>query len=126
MIGVEQVPRLAQSVLAPVAERILTALQAVRYQRGVVRNAPQRENHPQALQLPHLDLQVGVAAADLLRQWLVLRRHAFDRIRDARVPQPEVIIGRLGLWPCRKTQLIEDRKSTRLNSSHDQISYAVF
>src|SRR2546421_5765491 len=47
------------------------------------------------------------------------------RRRDERVPvsrrgelQPAKDIQRLGR--------IEDRKSTRLNSSHDQISYAVF
>src|SRR2546427_1239856 len=28
--------------------------------------------------------------------------------------------------PCRVASLLEDRKSTRLNSSHSQISYAVF
>src|SRR2546430_4763641 len=28
--------------------------------------------------------------------------------------------------PCRKRGSVEDRKSTRLNSSHSQISYAVF
>src|SRR2546430_5229254 len=37
--------------------------------------------------------------------------------------------GRLGTVPCHVSQsrfLGEDRKSTRLNSSHSQISYAVF
>src|SRR5205085_6758054 len=29
-------------------------------------------------------------------------------------------------WPGRSPQEVEDRKSTRLNSSHSQISYAVF
>src|SRR2546430_6769197 len=32
---------------------------------------------------------------------------------------------RLGLWPTRLPDTL-DRKSTRLNSSHSQISYAVF
>src|SRR2546428_8036288 len=30
------------------------------------------------------------------------------------------------VWSIRSCQRIKDRKSTRLNSSHDQISYAVF
>src|SRR2546421_8530483 len=37
-------------------------------------------------------------------------------------PQPAVFEGRAGL----ALVLQSDRKSTRLNSSHDQISYAVF
>jgi len=32
----------------------------------------------------------------------------------------------IGLSICFLTEMWEDRKSTRLNSSHDQISYAVF
>src|SRR2546430_3166939 len=33
---------------------------------------------------------------------------------------------RLGVYACVKTDRRKDRKSTRLNSSHSQISYAVF
>src|SRR5688572_32664259 len=40
--------------------------------------------------------------------------------REQRVPGPEI---RTQIDECRK---VEDRKSTRLNSSHSQISYAVF
>src|SRR2546430_13039510 len=34
----------------------------------------------------------------------------------------------VGVWPARRRQRVDvsDRKSTRLNSSHSQISYAVF
>src|SRR2546421_6762142 len=34
--------------------------------------------------------------------------------------------GRLAEWVCAELDERKDRKSTRLNSSHDQISYAVF
>src|SRR5688572_33491270 len=34
--------------------------------------------------------------------------------------------GRLASWPDGTPTLLQDRKSTRLNSSHSQISYAVF
>src|SRR6202045_5272485 len=34
--------------------------------------------------------------------------------------------GRCGPWVCRPARLRRDRKSTRLNSSHVAISYAVF
>src|SRR3982750_573719 len=39
-------------------------------------------------------------------------------------PRASLPPGRLSLW--RRRRLNTDRKSTRLNSSHDQISYAVF
>src|SRR5579859_2226098 len=36
------------------------------------------------------------------------------------------LLGSLGLDPVRRVAVTVDRKSTRLNSSHSQISYAVF
>src|SRR2546428_6159610 len=47
-------------------------------------------------------------------------------VRDPRVPLPAKVV--LGLASPRTTFAGRgtDRKSTRLNSSHDQISYAVF
>src|SRR2546421_2406209 len=64
-----------------------------------------------------------------LLQALRERRADFDGRRtppwwivdDRRVGAQEHQVVRRG-WPCH----IGDRKSTRLNSSHDQISYAVF
>src|SRR2546421_7194368 len=66
--------------------------------RGVLRRVRQRDRHRAVVLL--LDARAGRRG---LRQ------------RRARAPR-----GRAG------TRTIEDRKSTRLNSSHDQISYAVF
>src|SRR2546430_5390902 len=43
---------------------------------------------------------------------------------NKRIPQPPSPIG-YG-EPREQTKITEDRKSTRLNSSHSQISYAVF
>src|SRR5216683_5332755 len=40
--------------------------------------------------------------------------------------QPPAVILMAGLQGSGKTTTVADRKSTRLNSSHDQISYAVF
>src|SRR5207248_7644995 len=48
--------------------------------------------------------------------------HADDRRRDGRVPPPVRQSGRVGTG----TGVRQDRKSTRLNSSHRTISYAVF
>src|SRR5206468_8199100 len=48
------------------------------------------------------------------------------RSRQRRPLQLEsMILARLQL-PCKLMAVATDRKSTRLNSSHDQISYAVF
>src|SRR5688572_32575272 len=48
--------------------------------------------------------------------------------RGARCPAPFEIAALPFLWPTRLADglELEDRKSTRLNSSHSQISYAVF
>src|SRR5206468_8001711 len=47
-----------------------------------------------------------------------------DRVRGARRGEPRHPAGRVR--GARRPQRLRDRKSTRLNSSHDQISYAVF
>src|SRR2546430_5844228 len=77
---------------------------------GAVRDSPgrQRGEHGMQLQFAHIDLVQRVRSGMIIRQIVGLflicyqRRHAFEH---------EVKI---------------DRKSTRLNSSHSQISYAVF
>src|SRR2546430_8776841 len=61
-------------------------------------------------------------------------RHLFRLLRRRRVPgkaqiKRAVILGFDGMDPVLATRFInegKDRKSTRLNSSHSQISYAVF
>src|SRR2546426_8605491 len=55
------------------------------------------------------------APAPRLRTWLAGRRHR---------PEPPDV--RAGRGPVRINESPEDRKSTRLNSSHLVISYAVF
>src|SRR2546428_2919843 len=45
-------------------------------------------------------------------------------LQTARLSVEESLLG--GVIRRRKPLQVEDRKSTRLNSSHDQISYAVF
>src|SRR5436309_10560650 len=53
----------------------------------------------------------------LFRSGLV--RHRVGAARRMGVPVPDDLVGRVA-------RLCEDRKSTRLNSSHVKISYAVF
>src|SRR5206468_11363458 len=45
--------------------------------------------------------------------------HALVAVRSAQPPGMHAV-------PAAHVERVEDRKSTRLNSSHDQISYAVF
>src|SRR5688572_31308149 len=56
--------------------------------------------------------------------WIPLRVNAVDYARN-RGPDIKVF-GRLARGVSRERAQAEDRKSTRLNSSHSQISYAVF
>src|SRR2546430_7196384 len=44
----------------------------------------------------------------------------------AETKTPERVVGLHFFNPVSRMKLVEDRKSTRLNSSHSQISYAVF
>src|SRR2546428_5587534 len=46
-----------------------------------------------------------------------------DFVRQGRIEDRRLV---LGVERRRQVPIDEDRKSTRLNSSHDQISYAVF
>src|SRR2546428_3758722 len=54
---------------------------------------------------------------------LLNRAHLNRNVEPARLLRLHVHIFRNGLF---ETCGLQDRKSTRLNSSHDQISYAVF
>src|SRR5206468_12034889 len=56
-----------------------------------------------------------------LRRFVALLRDA-----HAAIVPPAGIAGRLARPPLALRSVDRDRKSTRLNSSHDQISYAVF
>src|SRR2546430_9471626 len=65
--------------------------------------------------------------------FLELRREVSSAaLRSLRAEIPQIVLGLLlGVFGCALcigtgTHLMEDRKSTRLNSSHSQISYAVF
>src|SRR5688572_32160792 len=53
------------------------------------------------------------------RRWRNLRK-----ITVAQVHGPVYAAGLMLMWAC--DLIVADRKSTRLNSSHSQISYAVF
>src|SRR5206468_12906299 len=58
-----------------------------------------------------------------LRCHLCVRRPGRRQDSDQAREKP---LGRGSRRPLRRSRLWQDRKSTRLNSSHDQISYAVF
>src|SRR2546428_10999856 len=55
---------------------------------------------------------------------LVQRNHEIQTLTPDRVDQS--LAERVRLIDTIRRECLEDRKSTRLNSSHDQISYAVF
>src|SRR5205809_5611896 len=56
-------------------------------------------------------------AHDILGRWRRWHRRAFDR---------DTATGERAVHPCHDRRRGGDRKSTRLNSSHGYISYAVF
>src|SRR2546428_11440362 len=60
------------------------------------------------------------------RDRLARHRPQRRRVCPARSGQRGAARGRRDLEPVERDARGEDRKSTRLNSSHDQISYAVF
>src|SRR2546430_10031054 len=61
-------------------------------------------------------------------EYVRLRREALDAGAEPRDIAPAIVPTLLApaAAPAAREQLFEDRKSTRLNSSHSQISYAVF
>src|SRR2546430_6557001 len=52
--------------------------------------------------------------------------HRTSRAVVGQYSNPINMIGKVGNWPVGPPASRSDRKSTRLNSSHSQISYAVF
>src|SRR5450432_900190 len=56
-------------------------------------------------------------------QWL-LKLHTYGLLRNSFHPSSEIRV--LRTYWRQRSEHVQDRKSTRLNSSHDQISYAVF
>src|SRR5271166_2800594 len=63
-------------------------------------------------------------ALDLFsRLWQIMKRHSDEIGETANEPTPQCLGSRDSVA---LTALIQDRKSTRLNSSHVAISYAVF
>src|SRR3712207_6994373 len=56
-----------------------------------------------------------------------VRRHDRDDVEGVELAQEPVgVVGRVDEQRLTGRQVMEDRKSTRLNSSHANISYAVF
>src|SRR5690349_22704924 len=54
-----------------------------------------------------------------------VRRHRFAGVRDGTTRSRQLLVPRFP-WERHERQTERDRKSTRLNSSHVEISYAVF
>src|SRR5256886_10718230 len=68
-------------------------------------------------ELGELHLELALARARALREDVEDQRGAVDHFDPERLPDVALLARR---------QRVVDRKSTRLNSSHSQISYAVF
>src|SRR5690349_25734 len=96
-----------EDMFQSMAERELRARESFGHQHCLMSNATERQDHADLAELTKLELEVSVAAADLIRQRLVCRRHAFDRIGDARVPQLEPVIRGYGFGTCRKPELVQ-------------------
>src|SRR5581483_6349301 len=82
MVGIDQMPGFIQSMLPAMSEGKSAALQAAGQQYAIVRYSSEGQHCPHGGQCPQLGREVGVAAADLLRERLVSGWHAFDGIRD--------------------------------------------
>src|SRR2546430_2806509 len=55
-----------------------------------------------------------------------LERRAREQVETMKRAEPPGVVDRILERPAHRLRLPPDRKSTRLNSSHSQISYAVF
>src|SRR2546430_7117708 len=79
-----------------------------------------------SLDVAHLRLVIGSSMGGM-HAWMWAEM--YPDLMDGVVPiscQPVQISGRNWLGRRAQAEAIRDRKSTRLNSSHSQISYAVF
>src|SRR2546430_573234 len=105
MIRVDQVACLIERVFPPMSEWELAAFESLRKQHSVVSDTAQCEHDSHGLEHEQLSLEVGITAANLVRQGLVLRRHTFDRVDDAGVPQLQSIVRRNRLGSSSQSQL---------------------
>jgi hypothetical protein len=78
VIRVDQMFPGPEGVLTPVPEGKIPPLEPSGQKHGLMSDAPQSQDHTKGLELPELDLKVRIAATDLIREWLIGRRHAFD------------------------------------------------
>src|SRR2546430_6417466 len=97
----------------------------VRQSLGMVRWAEPRLDYGQH-RVPMPPLRAGQYALGAVEGWrgeilYWIRTDASNRIARCKVKDPS-----LNNWPALVEAVQGDRKSTRLNSSHSQISYAVF
>src|SRR2546427_8221331 len=65
-------------------------------------------------------LDVHIDVVDLIRRAVTVHRRLNERV----IHEQDALLSRA--VPAPRVVLVGDRKSTRLNSSHSQISYAVF
>ena len=85
MVGIEQHAAVGQAVLGAVREADSAAsLRPNRAARAVVGDPAEREQHAHVRQRGKLRGRKRPAGGDLVRQRLVLRRQAFDRVEDHR------------------------------------------
>src|SRR5688572_31665244 len=84
----------------------------------MIRRPPRPTLFPYTTLFRSLDAIEGLAIGD--------KRTPLEVYRLLRPRWPDVPPEQLAAWLERFFRLFADRKSTRLNSSHSQISYAVF
>src|SRR5690242_21589566 len=79
---------------------------------------------PTSTPFPYTTLfrSVGDSVTDDLQSWAEILRHVLTIAR----PDDDLTVVNAGLSAHTTAMVLRDRKSTRLNSSHMSISYAVF
>src|SRR5256886_11165331 len=83
---------------------------------------------PRSTLFPYTTLFRSFGSQSYLLESDVPAKHKFaieDLANGAGIIMYGVLVGK-AVEPIRRGELLTDRKSTRLNSSHSQISYAVF
>ena len=91
MIRVDEVSRLVELVLVPVAEGKLAALEPARHEEGIVPHPPERQHDPDALEGSELGLQVRIAAADFIGSGLFPGGTHFTELMTASASTPVIV-----------------------------------
>lgn len=97
MIRVEQRHTIRQRMFVTVRKFEFKRLQAQRSKGCLVRDHSQRNQHRLWRQSFQFSSQKSIATANLARQRLILRRHAFHAVGDAAIGQRQIVVFGYGL-----------------------------